>query len=337
MYKSFYGLERNPFDLSPDPRFYYPTDQHNEALANLFYAVERRKGFMVLTGEVGTGKTLLVRWFMTRLEQTDARISYIVNPRLSADDFLQYMLEDFGAHASGMKRSEMLLAFNHFLIEVYRGGSTAVLIIDEAHLLTSDALEDIRLLTNLETPEVKLLQIVLVGQPELEQRLDSMKLRQLKQRMALRCRLQALPIEDVGRYIDTRLKRAGAHVDTESVFPAVTVERVAQYSRGIPRLINTICEGALIAGCARQSKMVTTDLIDEVATDFNLTGREPHEAVGAANEDVQEIFPENDNHEPQNVPWAELLRELIRTFRLTERLERRPRRPIVSNEGVKTR
>jgi type II secretory pathway predicted ATPase ExeA len=270
MYEKFYGLTRNPFGLSPDPRFYYPTPGHNEALANLSYGIAKRKGFIVLTGEVGTGKTLLVRYLIEALIKTKVHYAYIFNPRLSADDFLNYVLADFGLKQPKTTRSEMLLQFNQFLIDVYRRGSTAALLVDEAHQLTAELLEEIRLLTNIETSQQKLLQIVLVGQPELDQTLDSMELRQLKQRVALRCRLQPLEESDVRGYIVRRLQLAGAGERAEQLFPPSTIKRILFYSRGIPRLINTLCDSALVNGYARRENSIRPKEIEEVAADLRL-------------------------------------------------------------------
>jgi type II secretory pathway predicted ATPase ExeA len=270
MYEKFYGLARNPFGLSPDPRFYYPTSGHNEALANLSYGIAKRKGFIVMTGEVGTGKTLLMRYLIEALIKTKVHYAYIFNPRLSADDFLSYVLTDFGLKQPRASRSDMLLQFNHFLIDVYRRGSTAALLVDEAHQLSSELLEEIRLLTNIETSQQKLLQIVLVGQPELDQMLDSVELRQLKQRIALRCRLQPLEESDARGYIVRRLQLAGAGERANQLFPMETIRRILHFSRGIPRIINTICDSALVNGYARREAAIRPDEIEEVVTDLRL-------------------------------------------------------------------
>jgi len=239
MYKAFYNLKRNPFDITPDPSFLFPTKRHNEALAALYYGVRRRKGFVVLTGEVGTGKTLVLRCLLQLFRQNnDVAYAYIFNSRLSPVEFLQYIAADFGLPASGKNKSELLLELGNFVISRARQKLTTVLVVDEAHHLSAEILEEIRLLTNLETVHEKLLQILLVGQPELDDKLDSIGLRQLKQRIALRSHLEPLD--------------------------------VYQHSHGIPRLINTICENALIAAYARQMRAVGPDVIEEIATDFRL-------------------------------------------------------------------
>ena len=271
MYEKFYGLARNPFGLSPDPRFYYPTPGHNEALANLSYGIAKRKGFIVMTGEVGTGKTLLMRYLIEALIKTRVQYAYVFNPRLSAADFLHYVMTDFGLKDVRGSKSEMLVAFNHFLIDIYRRGSTAVLLVDEAHQLSAELLEEIRLLTNIEISQQKLLQIVLVGQPELDQVLDSVDLRQLKQRVALRCRLTPLDETDVHGYVVRRLQLAGAAAErAEQLFPATSLKRILYHSRGIPRLINTICDSALVNGYSRREAAIRPEEIEEVVNDLRL-------------------------------------------------------------------
>lgn len=272
MYKKFYGLTRNPFEISPDPYFFYPTPRHNEALANLNYGVQRRKGVVVVTGEVGTGKTLLVRCLLDSLNRNQVAFAYVFNPRLSVPDFLRYVLTDLRLPMNGRTKSEMLAYLNSYLIARFRRGSTAVLVVDEAQLLSWELLEEIRLLTNLETSQQKLLQIVLVGQPEMDRRLDSPHLRQLKQRVGLRCTLEPLGIDELKGYISRRLELAGANSHGSSIFSDEAIVMVHKYSRGIPRLINTLCENSLVSGYAKQVKQVTEDIVQEVASDFRLDG-----------------------------------------------------------------
>ncbi len=270
MYKSFYNLKRNPFEITPDPSFLFPTRRHNEALAALYYGVRRRKGFVVMTGEVGTGKTLLVRCLLELLNRRNVAYAYVFNSLLTPNEFLHYVAGDFGLAASGKSKSELLLELSSFLIERHQKRLTTVLVIDEAHHLAPEVLEEVRLLTNLETAQEKLLQILLVGQPELDEKLDSIELRQLKQRIALRSQLEPLNLAETIGYIRRRLQLAGALGDTAALFPPETVAKVYRHSRGIPRLINTICENALITGFARKSPVITVDMIDEVAADFRL-------------------------------------------------------------------
>jgi general secretion pathway protein A len=290
MYKTFYNLQRNPFEISPDPSFLFPTKRHNEALAALYYGVRRHKGFVVMTGEVGTGKTLLVRCLLQLLNRNNVGYAYIFNSRLSPLEFLQYIAGDFGLSVTGKTKGELLLALSHFLIARHQKQLTTVLVVDEAHHVSEEVLEEIRLLTNLETTQEKLLQILLVGQPELDQKLDSLQLRQLKQRIALRSQLQALDFEETRGYIHRRLQLAGNTSEQAlELFPEGTIERVHSHSRGIPRLINTICENALITSFAKKSRSVALDTVEEVALDFRLAlprapRPEPKDASGPDND-----------------------------------------------------
>src|SRR5580704_1022231 len=269
MYKRFYNLQRNPFEITPDPSFLFPTKRHNEALAALYYGVSRHKGFVVMTGEVGTGKTLLIRCLLHLLNRSNVNYAYVFNSRLAPTEFLQYVAGDFRLGTAGKSKSELLLDLSSFVIGRYQKGLTTVLVVDEAHHLSVDVLEEIRLLTNLETPQEKLLQILLVGQPELDLKRDSNELRQLKQRIALRSTLSPLDLDETDGYIRRRLQLAGSP-DPALLFPVETVAEVHRHSRGFPRLINTLCENALIHGYARQSQSITPGMIEEIALDFRL-------------------------------------------------------------------
>lgn len=271
MYKSFFHLTRNPFDLTPDPSCFVSTKRHNEALAALYYGVRWHKGFVVVTGEVGTGKTMLLRCLLRLLrESKDVAYAYVFNGRLSPTEFLQYILSDFGLPACGKNKSELLLDLGQFLVARGAKRLTTVLIIDEAHHLSDDILEEIRLLSNLETTDEKLLQIVLVGQPELDEKLDSLGLRQLKQRIALRAKLGPLDAAETRDYIMQRLQIAGADLSLDPIISTETMAAVHRHSQGLPRLINTLCENALIAAYAKQSPVVTPDLVEDIALEFRL-------------------------------------------------------------------
>jgi general secretion pathway protein A len=271
MYKQYFGLTRNPFEISPDPFFYHPTPRHNEALANLHYGVGRRKGFIVITGEVGTGKTLLVRCLLSELRKNNIAFGYVFNPLLPVVEFFQYIMADLGLPYSGRTKTEMLLDLNRFLIQRHARGLITALVVDEAQALRTELLEEIRLLTNLETSQQKLLQIVLMGQPELEIVLDSPELRQLKQRVALRCQLQPLDCAQTHAYVLSRLERAGAPKDTP-IFTEEALDKVHEYSRGIPRIVNNLCENSMVSAFAHEQRPVTAEMITEVAADFRLIG-----------------------------------------------------------------
>jgi general secretion pathway protein A len=271
MYKAFYKLTRNPFEITPDPSFLFPTKKHNEALAALYYGVRRHKGFVVLTGEVGTGKTLLLRCLLQLLKRNnDVAYAYVFNGRLSSVEFLQYVAGDFGLPASNKNKGELLMALSNYVIERGRANLTTVLVVDEAHQLSIEILEEIRLLTNLETAQSKLLQILLVGQPELDEKLDSVELRQLKQRIGFRSRLAPLDQLETKGYIERRLQLAGANPQAATLFPPQTIAAVYRCSGGFPRLINTVCENALIAAYSKQLSTVTPEIIEDIANEFRL-------------------------------------------------------------------
>jgi general secretion pathway protein A len=271
MYKSFFGLTRNPFDLVPDPTCFVSTRRHNEALAALYYGVRWHKGFIVVTGEVGTGKTLLLRCLLRLLRASkDVAYAYLFNSRLAPTEFLQSIVSDFGLPSAGKNKGELLLELGQFLVARGSKKLTTVLIIDEAHHLSEEILEEVRLLSNLETTDEKLLQIVLVGQPELDEKLDSIELRQLKQRIALRAHLGSLDADETREYIERRLQIAGAELDRKPIFSAEAMAAIFYYSQGLPRLINSISENALIAAYARQLPVVPEEIVGDVAREFRL-------------------------------------------------------------------
>jgi general secretion pathway protein A len=241
------------------------------SLAVLYYGVRRHKGFVVVTGEVGTGKTLLLRCLLRLLEESkDVSYAYVFNSRLTPLEFLQYVMADFGLPVAGKNKGELLFELGRYLVERSARKMTTVLVIDEAHLLSEELLEEVRLLSNLETFDDKLIQIVLVGQPELDLKLDSVGLRQLKQRIALRTQLLPMSLDEAGRYIEQRLQIAGGDERVLKLFPPQTSAKVFTYARGFPRLINSICENALVAAYACQAWTVTPEMIDDIARELRL-------------------------------------------------------------------
>ena len=260
MYLTYYGLAEKAFNATPDPRFLYMTPGHREALAQLLYGTQERKGFIVLTGKVGTGKTTLLHALCQRLNGQSA-VSFVVNSTLPFDGLLEYVLQDLGVTKTGESRAQRLIALNNFLIESERAGQNTVLIIDEAQNLDVATLEQIRLLSNFETTTSKLLQILLVGQPELKSRLNLPELRQLKQRVGLRCQIPPLTREEISTYIRTRLRIARAR--DLGLFTDQAVERIAAYSGGIPRLINTICDHCLLFGYANNKRRIDRPIVDQ--------------------------------------------------------------------------
>jgi general secretion pathway protein A len=320
MYKQFFGLSKNPFEISPDPYFYHATPRHNEALANLHYGVGRRKGFIVITGEVGTGKTLLVRCLLAELRKNNIAFGYVFNPLLSTTEFFQYIMADLGLQYSGRSKTEMLLDLNRFLIQRHARGLITALVVDEAQALRPELLEEIRLLTNLETSQQKLLQIVLMGQPELEGVLDSPGLRQLKQRVSLRCQLLPLDDEQTHGYVLSRLERAGAQAEP-AIFEPEAFTKIYEYSRGIPRIINNLCENAMVNAFAREQRTVTADMITEVAADFRLTG-----SIATPEEAVEGDTMQQANNES-------LLRSLFRLLRTMDSTQALEEKPVPSADG----
>jgi general secretion pathway protein A len=267
MYISHFGFNEKPFNVTPNPRFFYTNPGYQEAYANLLYGIRERKGFLVLTGEVGTGKTTLLRRLMENLEST-VRFVFFYNTTLSFEELLSFICEELGLRVHGDGQLSKIQALNEFLLEQLKKGSTGVLFIDEAQNLSEKVLENLRLLSNLETSKEKLLQIVLAGQPELEKKLDQPELRQLKQRIFLQWRLEPLGEEEVGAFIDYRLKAVGCR--RSDLFPRDAVREVALYSKGIPRLINIICDNALLIAYGDSAKKVSADIIREVACDLRL-------------------------------------------------------------------
>ena len=268
MYKSFFGFRENPFNLSPDPEFLYRSPQHEEALANLIYGVRSRKGFIVLTGEVGTGKTTMLECLRDYLDLQRIEFAFVFNSRVTPDQFFEMIAYDFDLECDRKSKTGVLFALNALLIEQMERGRTAALIVDEAHNLEWDVLEEIRLLGNLENRQGKLLQIILAGQPELDRKLDAPNLRQLKQRIVLRCSLNALSCEETRAYIEARLSRAG--VDRQTIFSAEIVDEIHLRAHGIPRVINAICDNLLVTAFAMEQRTTNFDMLDEVCRDMRL-------------------------------------------------------------------
>ena len=267
MYKSFYKLESNPFGTSPDPRFLYMMPHTREALACLEYGISARKGFIVLTGEVGTGKTTLLRRALASFDQTRVFTSFVFNPLLDPLDFLEFVLSDFGIAIKNRTKSGMLIQLNQWLIQRFRHGETCVIVVDEAQNLSSELLEEIRLLTNLETSSEKLVQIVLSGQPEFEEKLRQPILRQLRQRIALWSRTQAITAAQTAAYIAQRLLIAGT---SRPLFTPEAILAIHRASRGIPRIINLICEHALIVGYVEQLPELSASVVAGVVKELDL-------------------------------------------------------------------
>jgi general secretion pathway protein A len=285
MYKSFYGLKENPFNVNPDPRFLFLTKQIEEALTALMYGIQSRKGFITLTGEVGTGKTTLVNRLLDWLHHRRARTAFLFNSRMNSNQLFDFILAEFDIRCDSKSKSQQLMKLNHWLLDRYRTGETVVLVIDEAQNLTYPVLEEIRLLTNLETSTEKLLQIVLSGQPELEEKLRLPQLRQLRQRIMLRCKTSPLSKEQTHEYITERLKIAGA--SGAPIFSAAAVDAIHIYSLGIPRVVNLLCEHSLVNGFVDQQRPIQSKIVEEVAQEFQLDEVEPIASNGGSSIDTE--------------------------------------------------
>ncbi len=266
MYEQFYGLREKPFEITPDPRFLYMSEQHREAYAHLTYALNEFKGFTVITGEVGTGKTTLIQMLLSRLDG-HTRTAHLFNPKLSTRDFIKYICNDLGLKTDDLTtKGDLLGLLQNFLLECYARKERVVLIIDEAQTLPPKLLEDVRLLTNLETPKSKLLQVILMGQPELDTILADQRFRQLKQRISVRYHLKPLNRQETKEYVEKRLKVAGAR-DCH-LFEDSAVREIYRRSSGIPRLINVLCDNALVTGYVEEKRAINKGIIREVAKDM---------------------------------------------------------------------
>ena len=315
MYKSFYGLKENPFNVNPDPRFLFLTKQIEEALTGLMYGIQTRKGFITLTGEVGTGKTTLVNRLLDWLHHRKSRTAFLFNSRINSNQLFDFILAEFDIPCDSKSKSQQLMKLNGWLLDRYRAGETVVLIIDEAQNLTYPVMEEIRLLTNLETSTEKLLQIILSGQPELEEKLKLPQLRQLRQRIMLRCKTAALSKEQTQSYIVERLKIAGAPDD--AIFSAAAVDAIHIYSLGIPRVINLLCEHSLVNGFVEQQRPIQPKIVEEVAREFQLDEVEPVAPTGG---------PRIDTDVYNSEAFIQNLGEALSRFRLHPTLTTRERK-----------
>lgn len=268
MYNAFFGFTQNPFNLSPDPSFLFRSSQHEEALANLIYGVQSRKGFVLLTGEVGTGKTTMLECLRDFLHSQQIAFASLFNSRLTVEQFFELLSYDLELQCNRHSKTEVLLALNSMLMERAVAGRTTVLIVDEAHNLDWDVLEEIRLLGNLENRRGKLLQIILAGQQELDRKMDAPEFRQLKQRIALRCTLRGFDPNDAVAYINSRMARAG--LKNQSVFTMELIQEIRLRTQGIPRLINAVCDNLLLTCFAMETRVATIKMLDEVSADMRL-------------------------------------------------------------------
>lgn len=285
MYTSYYHLKEEPFRLTPDPRFLHLAEPHRAALTTLLEGVILRKGFVVVTGPVGTGKTTLLHTALQilsdrSLAKTRFKSAFLVNPTLSREEFLDAVLEEFEVLCSSTSKPRRLAALHQMLLETHQGGGTSVLLIDEAHLLNLELLEEVRLLSNADSYREKLLQIVLCGQPELWLLLHSPELCALHQRIANRCQLRSLSLAETRTYIAERLHAAGLR--GPAPFPHAALEAIHHYARGIPRLINLVCDSCLSIGFANQRKQIGLDIVEGAATTLDLSVTAPAKPIEPA-------------------------------------------------------
>ncbi|RJP79168.1 MAG: DUF2075 domain-containing protein [Candidatus Zixiibacteriota bacterium] len=261
MYLNFFGFKEHPFNVTPDPKFLYFGESYQDALAYLIYGIRMRKGFVVLTGEIGIGKTTVINALLERLDDSH-RIAHLVHSNLSLKDMLRFIFRDFGLNPEAKSKSELLLELQDFLMRLDHKGGNAVLIIDEAQNLRSWQLEEIRLLSNIETAKRKLIQIVLVGQPELLHLINSNELRQFKQRISLHFHLKPLPREEMDAYVEHRVKMAG--FPGKQLFDEGALDEIYHFSEGIPRLVNTLCDRAMVKACVSNQRKIDRRLVRQV-------------------------------------------------------------------------
>lgn len=267
MYESFFGFKEKPFNDAPDPSFLYLSNKHKEALALLTYGIKERKGFVVLSGEVGTGKTTILRAFMKQLD-SNSRVAYVFSTKLSDKEFLKFVCHDFGLQVNGDLKIDYVTKLLDFLMKSYYEGKTTTLIVDEAQNLDMLVFEEIRMLTNHETSSQKLLQVFLVGQPQLNDHLERDELWQLKQRISTRYHLYPLDRRETMEYIQTRMRIAGA--TRQDYFTEGATQKIYKHSHGIPRLINNICDNALLIGYALDTPVINEKIIRECVADLKL-------------------------------------------------------------------
>jgi general secretion pathway protein A len=271
MYESYYGLKENPFNVTPDPKFIYLGEKHREAFAHLLYGIRENKGFIVLTGEVGTGKTTLIHYLLGQLNgDGTVKTAFLFNPKLSVEDFIKYVFKDLGVKIHGHSKGDYIRYFQSYLINAYGLNVKVVLIVDEAQGLSPELLEEIRLLSNLETSRSKLIQIILIGQPELDKTLYDPSFRQIRQRINMRYHLSPLSEKETKEYIEQRLRIAGAK---NPLFSVKAMNEICKRSGGIPRLINILCDNSLLNGFAEDKKVVDKKSVKEAAKDLRLSKR----------------------------------------------------------------
>jgi general secretion pathway protein A len=285
MYKEFFGFTEKPFNTSPDPRFFYASSRHFEALNGLWYAIDQRKGFVVITGDIGAGKTTVCRTLMSKLDKT-TKVALITNTNITPRELIATILEELEVDAGrGGSKQKLLSSLNHYLIQQLAADVNVVLIIDEAQNLSYRAMEEVRMLSNLETDREKLIQIILLGQPQLNARLETPKLEQFRQRIAFSYFIAPLSQPDAAEYINYRLKIA-CPKGAQNIFTDLAIERLYHHTHGTPRLINLLCDSALLTAYVEGTRVITTRIIDEVAAERSLGYRPKDDTHNTSNNEV---------------------------------------------------
>jgi general secretion pathway protein A len=269
MYEAFYGFKEKPFDLHPDPDYLYMSRVHENTYTHLEYAIVENKGFVVVTGEIGSGKTTLTNYLLNKIGE-EIQVGLVNNTNILPAEFLKMVCKEFELDPKTNDKAELIDIFSGYLIDQFAAGERVVLIIDEAQNLTNDTMEEIRMLSNIETEKHHLIQIILVGQPELKFKLQQSNLKQFVQRVTVHCHLKGLEKDEVNEYIHHRLEVGGSK--QLDIFKKETIERIAEYSRGIPRLINVLCDSALVYGFADELKTIDTDILENVYEELKALG-----------------------------------------------------------------
>jgi general secretion pathway protein A len=283
MYEKFYNFREKPFNTTPDSKFFFPSSKHAEALNSLIYAINERKGFVVITGEIGAGKTTICRTLLNKLN-VNTKVATIINTHLTPKDLIAAILDEFDVEYTSGNKQKLLKALNAYLIQQLAADMNVVLIIDEAQNLTPAALEEVRMLSNLETEKEKLIQIILLGQPQLRQKLDNPKLEQFKQRIAVYYHLNALNKQETQNYIFHRLSMVTDNGNS-NVFTPEALELVFEHSRGIPRLINLACDSALLSGYVDSSPVISSKIMQDVIKERDFINK-----LDTATEKIEEVF-----------------------------------------------
>ncbi len=277
MYLDFYNLKKEPFHITPDPSFLFLSESHKQALASIIYCTEKKKGFIAITGGIGVGKTTILRSYLDRMDSKRLKLIYVFNPNIPFKSLVAMIFQELGVKLLSYGLSEMVRQLHLALIEEYKAGNDVVLIVDEAQNMPVDTLENLRMLSNLETPTDKLLQIVLIGQPELDDMLNKEELRQLKQRIAIRATIYPLTREESLNYVKHRLMKAGMKEgQLSSIFTKDAIQLIIKHARGIPRTINILCDNALINGFGHQQRPITSEIAKDVITDFRIKEKQLH-------------------------------------------------------------